>query len=168
MSLRDIVLKKNLTGEKMLKKIQVFMFSVFLIGGLAVGFVSLKGLYLSYEASSWETVEGIITELKLLTTRGGHNPITATTTARHLKYSYTVKNKEYIGNKEYFGLVKGTNKETRGGYVKGAKVKVYYNPRQPDMSVLKPRSRRAIWLGLFIAIVFSGFGALGIYKIKNT
>ena len=99
----------------MLKKIQIFMFSVFLVGGFAVGIVSLKDLYLSFKASSWETVQGKITELKFSTSRGGHKPITATTTSRHVKYSYTVKNRNYIGDKEYFGLIISTNNETTGG-----------------------------------------------------
>jgi len=160
MSFRSIVVKKNRNGERVLKKIQIFMFSVFLIGGPIVGFISLKGLYLSYEASSWETVPGEITELKFSTHRGA--------TSRHVKYSYTIKNREYIGDKEYFGLTISTNNETTGGYIKGSAVTVFYDPATPENSVLKPHKRRAIWLGLVIALVFSGFGALGIYKIKNT
>ena len=152
----------------MLKKIQIFMFSVFLVGGFTVGIVSLKGLYLSFKASSWETVQGKITKLKFSTSRGGHKSITATTTSRHVKYSYTVKNRNYIGDKEYFGLIISTNNETTGGYIEGSSVIVFYDPVTPENSVLRPNKRRAIWLGLAIFFVFSGFGALGIYKIKNT
>jgi len=46
-------------------------------------------------------------------------------------------------------------------------VKVYYDPKLPINSVLKPQNRRAIWFGLIMGFVLSGFGLFGVFKTKK-
>lgn len=142
----------------------MFMFGLFLIGGLVIGLTSFKGLYDSYQAMAWATTKGTITELKFSHSSGSGK---ASTSARHIEYSYIVKGKKYTGNREYFGLLTATNKETNGGYLVGTSVKVYYNPSYPVSSVLKPDNRRSLWFNLVIAFVFGAFGGYGVYKIKK-
>jgi len=145
----------------MLKKIQQLMFSIFLLTGLMTGFNSLHGLYLSYQSTAWKTTQGTITSLKF---SSRSSPKGASASARHIKYSYEVGNQIYIGDREYFGLQIATNGETSAGYYEGTRIKVYYNPSDPANAVLKPNSRRAIWFGLTLALVFGSFGGMGYIK----
>lgn len=143
----------------MLKKIQYLFSGIFILIGLFVGVVSLKGLYYSYQASSWVVVPGTIKEVKFIPGDSRRR-----TSARRIIYTYEVNNKKYIGENEYFGLLIASNNVTTGGYIEGSAVKVFYNPSNPHQSVLRPNDRHAIWFGFFLAFAFSGFGVIVFIK----
>ncbi len=131
--------------------------------GLAILLSSFHSLYLREQAKAWPSVVGTITSINV--TSGSNGPRQANTSARDVTYRYTLQNKTFSGDQEYFGFKIATSSETDGGYHKDTPVKVYYNPKQPRQSVLKPQSFRGIGLPLLLGSLFLIFAAFSLQSI---
>jgi hypothetical protein len=82
-----------------------------------------------------------------------------------LTYEYVVQGKRYIGNRYSFGWPAGlagdANVDT---FVKthpeGSRIKVFYNPKEPQQALVAPGSFFGHFVQFAISIVFLGMGLL--------
>jgi len=140
-----------------MKWIKSLLLSVFISIGLYTGYQSVMGFYYIHLASTWPHTEGVIQDVGF--SGGGSGPAHAS--ARLITYSYRVDGARFLGNTEYFGSKIATNKQTTGGYMRLAKVDVFYNPDNPSQSVLKPHSKEGVTMPFFGALAFLLFGIVG-------
>ncbi len=103
-------------------------------------------------ARHWHSVSGVIDSVTLTKKTGTQKR--PSTIKRSLHYRYSVKHISYEGQREYFGVQMTAQSENAGGFKEGAYVDVYYNPSNPQQSVLKPRAYRGIIAPFIISIIF--------------
>jgi hypothetical protein len=111
---------------------------------LFAGMAALDGWrrYKSGKASqNWPSVEGVIFTSEVKTDLGKSDDVDPKYTAA-ITYRYTVEGYEYTGERVSFAgqtfLKKGKADRLVMRYDKGKRVKVYYDPKTPHVSVLEP------------------------------
>lgn len=133
--------------------------------GLACGYAVIqmgRGLL----ARRWPTVEGEIVDSRVVRTgrRSGDGVDWLVT------YRYHVAGQPYSSNRVRFGqhtpnsMLPAHDKGITAGalahrYPRGKPVRVYYNPRRPDDSVLYPTPHFGVWI-LLAAGLYLGFAAI--------
>ncbi len=98
--------------------------------GLYMGFE----IYRSFDSSDWPSARGEIER----------SWRTDSPTVPSVRYTYVVGEKTYRGNKVAFRDLVGVNETRRvlSRYPSGKKVRVYFNPNNPAMSVLEPGNKK--------------------------
>ena len=100
---------------------------------------------LGWKSRSWPSVHGQITQFKISDTIKNEAP----SQLEAFEYTYQVSEKTFTGNKIRFGtrFEKALEKEQTGStYTSGMTIPVFYDPENPNFSVLKPGlSFTSIW-----------------------
>jgi len=112
-------------------------------------------------AQSWQRVDGKIEDSTLML--AGSRP---STSVEQVSYSYQVHGQRYENDRIYFGLSISDNKSPLH-YQKSEHVNVYYDPKNPSDSVLKPNDTHSIILGSIGGIVFIAFSLFGYWLQKR-
>lgn len=120
-------------------------------------------------ARRWPTVEGEIVDARVVRLNDEPNNKGLD---RIVTYRYRVAGQPYTNNRVRFGLQPAPNSmvpargASSGGasaltadYPRGKAVRVHYNPRRPDDSVLHPAPNLRVWV-ILVAALCSGFAAL--------
>lgn len=111
--------------------------------------LGIWSLFTAYQAKSWHSIDGRILE-------AGCKEAAEGTNARHIKYVYVVDTKQYVNDREAFGGTLSNNECTAGYHIEQS-ITVFYNPANPNDSVLNPENYRPslfnILLGLFFTVV---------------
>lgn len=134
----------------------IIILAVVTVGGIAITIWGWQALKASQKRRDWPNVEGVIEESAPSSTHDDLLP--------HIVYRYEISGENL---RRTFEFPSGTNPlpEFADTYVKkypvGAKVRVYYNPHQPQESTLEPGAR-GDWMILVLGIlmVAGGVGAL--------
>ncbi|MCP4107855.1 MAG: DnaJ domain-containing protein [Desulfobacteraceae bacterium] len=124
-------------------KYKYYAVSLFaLIIGFIIMFSGIRTVSMAYGSDDWPAVEGIITGLKIKKRGSGRYrdlkyPSAQITTP---SYKYKVNEKQYTGNRLSFGKNRnvGYAEKIARKYKKGEKTDVFYNPGNPEISVLIP------------------------------
>ena len=140
-------------------------FFSYLLSIVGIGLVFINGnkVYQGLLQKEWPTVQCIITSVGVV---GG------TAYVPEVVYSYKVGKNEYSKKTDlkvpYFGP-KSSRKEvaykTIYDYPKEGKKNVYYNPRNPHESCLKPGATWAEYSRLSLGTMLYGVGAFGLIRI---
>ncbi len=143
--IRERELKEIYEIELEVNKYKYYVASSFaLIIGFIIMFSGIRTAGMAYGSTDWPAVEGIITKLKIkrFFKRRDHvqdmrNPSAQITTPI---YKYKVDEKQYTGNRLSFEKNRnvGYAKKIARKYKKGEKADVFYNPGNPEISVLIP------------------------------
>ncbi|MDO8571970.1 MAG: DUF3592 domain-containing protein [bacterium] len=140
--------------------VQLFIFAlVFVIVGGATLFIwGIPTIQKAYESKNWPSVQGTITVSNFVTDRSTNSDGSdATTYKADIGYDYILNGQTHSGSDVSFGAYSSSNaSEMRSivnRYPLGKSVAVYYNPKDPNASVLEPGAN----LGSFLA---AGIGAL--------
>ncbi len=131
------------------KLILVIALSAFGLAGL---YQSIKGFTMLRAAQAWPSVNGTITAFTETEKTAIHK--SPTTRSLALTYHYSVNGTEYIGHTDYFGVKISSHNSHMTAYKKGETIPVYYNPKNPTQSVLKPASYRGIIFPLLASLIF--------------
>jgi hypothetical protein len=142
--------------------------SVFVLVGIGVMVYMLNQAYIGHFSKGWPQANGHI--------RSGKIEIYSDESTYYrpeIEYTFTVKGEKYSG--ENIGLIMqgyNTEKEAQNildTYSIGKQVTVYYDPQDPNMSLLEPGVPGDAWLfagfGLFFALMGGVFVMIGIFKI---
>ncbi|MBC2711526.1 MAG: DUF3592 domain-containing protein [Desulfosarcina sp.] len=118
--------------------IVVFFFALIAIMAALDGWSRYKG---GKESLKWPSTEGVILSSEVKTDRGKSDDVDPKHTAA-IAYLYTVEGYEYTGERVSFAgqtfLKKSKADSLARRYGKGLRVKVYYDPKTPHVSVLEP------------------------------
>lgn len=145
--------------------------AIFALCGVAMLAAGLRNLWLGHESRSWPSAEGEI----VYSVGDSTNSVTededgtrtrSTTYSTRLVYRYEAGGFKRHGNVWRFGQLSGASEDwaqaLAGKYPKGEKVKVAYDPADPDLSVLEPGiDSDAFWIP-GIGLVASLFGLAAI------
>ena len=147
---------------------------------IAVGLVLL--VYFGHQAiqagrsSSWPTVEGVVTESKVVQRIGRRN---RETDIPRITYRYSVDGFEHVGTRLFFGSqysaswttgAKWTSsaKEYMARYPPGTLLQVHYDPDDAATSVVEAGLKSAIVLPVAFSIVLFGSGiVLGVVERRR-
>ena len=130
---------------------------------LAATGVVWRAIFLGRASLSWPSAEGRVVDLEIKSIQRGRQGVGSYRPT--ICYAYSVGDREYRGRRIRFTthLMLGTQSFTQAaaaaeldGYFPGAAVRVYFDPRRPARSVLRPGASRA----QIFAGVASGLGAV--------
>jgi hypothetical protein len=135
---------------------------IFLVVGAVVAFYFGKPIVDNAKASlKWPTVEGRVTVSTVERKRSSDS----TTYAANVGYDYEVDGEKRMGDTVWFGgnfssSNSGLARETVDKYPAGSQVRVYYNPEDPDQSVLEPGAFWTTYMVYGIGLLLFGIGLL--------
>jgi hypothetical protein len=135
---------------------------IFLVVGAVVAFYFGKPIVDNAKASlKWPTVEGRVTVSTVERKRSSDS----TTYAANVGYEYEVDGQKQLGDTVWFGgnfssSNSGLARETVDKYPAGSQVQVYYNPEDPNQSVLEPGAFWTTYMVYGIGLLFFGIGLL--------
>jgi Protein of unknown function (DUF3592) len=146
------------------------IYSIFIIYGLGSTFVGFNKVYQGYKTNHWKTVSGEIKFSKIYDTGLGKNRIKKPI----VKYIYLVNGTQYQGGNIYFddensrSNLSYTNQMV-SKYPAGKQALVYYNPAEPQSSVLETGIAEIPWIPLIFGMGFTvaGSGFLWISKSQK-
>ena len=147
--------------------------SVFIAVGLVVLCFVGSNLILSQKSYQWSSAMGKIenSQVKEVSNPHGGRQYTKKKNSRgvlepaysaSIDYRFTVNNVQFVGERVDFGLTRkdfyDDANELVSRYPRGADVRVYYDPENPEESVLEPGSTISEWLWLLPGFAFLSFG----------
>lgn len=133
--------------------------AVMLIALIVNGFLKVR------QAKGWSQVQGRITRSRMASrSPPAGNTIGKTENVPDVAYSFSVRGRNYQGNRVSLGNVSGPfADEALKRYPVGATVTVYYDPADPDSNVLERDAPKGIVKGCGGVIAFFGVIGAGIY-----
>jgi hypothetical protein len=129
---------------------------MFIIAGISAAVFSFRLRAITTAAQTWPGVRGRIIKS---TIEDHTRPKTGTQYFVSIQYSYRVRDEDHLNNQISFGgtvqFRSKSDAETKRAreFPEGKEVMVYYNPENPDQSVID-RSPTRWWVGLIIATIF--------------
>lgn len=148
--------------------IVVFFGALAVFGSMAL-FITAEGAYNGYASRSWPATEGIIDASGIQTKAEDNGK------KKHrlmIAYHYTVDGVRYDNNKTQFldnvFSTKTRKDEIVATFGIGQKVRVTYNPSDPQTSVLITGFPIGTFLvGLLLGLLFLGLGLLGLILLRR-
>jgi hypothetical protein len=140
----------------------MFFFCLFLIAGCGVSyFAALKPWLDAYRSQSWTETPCVImtSEVSVSTSKGKSSYYPK------VKFSYTVDELEYFGERFWFGGGKSSDRVSLENTLKpfqaGGEGVCYVNPNNPYESVLLREAAPGLWIALLFGSIFSVVGLGG-------
>ncbi len=133
---------------------------MFILVGLAVSIYGLIQIWNAWGSISWIAAEGEVTESTIKSTRDSDG----THFSPAIRYAYRVDGRDFVGTRVFLGDAYSETDTTYANkyvarYPAGAKVTVYYNPREPSSAVLQRGAFKKTYLFLTFGIGFASFAA---------
>jgi len=134
---------------------------IFLAIGFGLSFWGWNILQNAKASSSWPTAEGMVTSSEVARVSDADGGVTY---SPELTYEYSTSNTAYEGHTIKFGENSySSRRKAEGiasGYPIGKKVIVYYDPQDPERSVLEPGVSGGSYIVLGIGILFGIIGLI--------
>ena len=146
-----------------------------LVGSVVV-FVGSNKVWLGLKSRDWPRVPGIVrssaVQESYKTRKSGSGSERYKVYEATLIYDYTVDAQSYTGDRISFGHAPSENRHAEQSYVdrlpSGSEVTVFYDPNQPDRSVLHPGKTEVKPIGLIVVgLVFIGGGIWMFFKFRD-
>lgn len=146
-------------------------FAIFIGAALLIGLVGAATALKTSRSQSWPTVQGEVTYSSIdRSSSGFNNPRrqrrTTPSFSPSIRYVYQVKGVRYNGSRITLIGWSGNINEARaaaGKYPVGAHVPVYYNPANPEDSLLEPGDQSNNLMAIGMGGLFVVIGAVGGY-----
>jgi hypothetical protein len=125
----------------------------------------INGVLKVRQAKDWSQAQGRVTRSRMASrSPPAGSSIGTTENVPDVAYSFTVRGKNYQGNRVSLGNISGRfADEALKRYPVGATVAVYYDPADPDSNVLERDAPKGIVKGCGGVIAFFGVIGAGIY-----
>jgi len=156
----------------MKKRILVNLFlSIFVIVGMVVALQGKKRLATAKKSANWPYVEGRVISSEMEIDRDSDSEGTSVTYSAEVMFEYEVAGVVYSANRVSFGQYgsssPGHARKILNKYPADEAVKVYYDPANPEVSVLEPGVTFSTYLLLIGGLVFIFFGALFLFIVNK-
>jgi len=156
----------------MKKRILVNLFlSIFVIVGIVVAIQGKKMLATAKESANWPYVQGEVISSEMEVRKETDDDGTSVTYSAEVLFEYEVAGTVYSANRVSFGQYSsgapGLARKILNKYPAGTVVKVYYNPDDPEISVLEPGTTFSTYLVLIGGLVFVFFGGLFLFVVNK-
>lgn len=143
--------------------------TIFVFFGLLLAKIVMASRAEISSAQAWPSVKGRIISSRIESRR---RPKQHTQYFAVIEYRYRVADKDHVNNRISFGGTICSSSQSvaeqrrQNEYPDGKEVTVYYNPANPDQSVID-RTPTKWWMGLIIALIFVGAGiGIAIQSLK--
>ncbi len=126
---------------------------LFAIAGLLTALWGWSIIVKGRKTRRWPMVEGVIEQSALVADADDLLP--------HILYSYTVAGQAYRRELEFPGGISPAPEfaaSYAGKFPVGAKVRVYYDPEQPERATLEPGPGRGDWMIFVLGLAATVFG----------
>jgi len=138
---------------------------IFIVVGVAIFGLGIN-LYKKAKASeTWPTVDGVVFSSEVSSYKDSKKN---TRYSANVNYSYMIENKEYTSNDISMSEVTSSNVSSAEKickqYPEGTKVKVFYNPENPDESLLIPGTSFVVYLPMIAGAIFLLIGIVLVGK----
>lgn len=153
-------------NPKIIIRIILVTLLLFGIGFSIYGFYSLQD---ALNSKTWPSVDGKIisseikTRISSTSTKNEYEPI--------IRYEYSVEGKIYISDKILFGsaiyLRKKVAENFLNNYKVGKKVQAFYNPNNPNISVLEPGANWDAYKILLFGLGFIIISLIIFFLVRN-
>ena len=133
----------------------IFSMGIFLLVGLGLTYWGWNILQDARASASWPTAEGVVTrsEVTRSTDSDGGDSYSP-----EITYTYTVNNEQLANKTIKFGENSYSSRKKAEGiansYPVGKNVTVYYDPQQPEKSVLEPGVSAGSYIVIGIGVFF--------------
>ena len=143
---------------------------IFLIVGVLLGGFLLWQLIKGMKAKNWPTAQGRVIDSRVSTSVSyDDDGDRSTTYGAEISYSYDIDGYEYRGNRRSFADYSSSNRRRAekiiARFAPGVDVPVYYNPEDPEKSVLEPGINVVSVLFLLLPGIFLVIGVLGLLGV---
>jgi len=127
------------------------------MGILFIG-IGIRNHSLGKQSENWPSVQGSL---------AGESMSTRKKKRIHISYEYRVNGIAYKNSRVNFQDDRASKKEIRSQYNVGDALRVYYNPDDPEQSVLQPGARlTSLLMKLFGALFCFGMSAFFVFSRK--
>lgn len=140
-----------------------FIPPILILAGIIVAAFGANKVWLGYQSSHWPQVQGIVrtstVEESFKTEKSGNGSKRYRVYEATLTYDYRVDGRDFTGDRISFGHGPTRNKHPMQSYVDrlpvGSEVIVFYQPENPDRSVLIPgKFELRPWGFIVVGLVF--------------
>jgi hypothetical protein len=150
-----------ITGPTIISTIPILL-------GLAFSIPAVKTVMKAKESEGWPIAQATIVSSEVEFSRSSSRSVSK---SPNVVYEYYVNKELRSGGRILFGVLNffgNKTDECLEKYKKGAKVIIYYNPDDPDETVLEPGIHMTTWVYCIYAFVPILFGSLFIWVIIYT
>lgn len=139
------------------------------LGGVALALVALNRYFNGQEVKNWPRAQGVITQSEVYRheTRSSETNMTNVSFGLRCSYDYEVEGFPYTGHNICYGENLWLHRDIKRAqaeaakYPVGAKVSVYYNPKNPKSAALEPRVREgSVESSLMVGAIFVVIGVV--------
>lgn len=157
-------IQRQPTVKQLTPRQALFLMPVFaLLGILLTVFWGIPMARNATRSQQWPSVEGSITLSDMATNYDSEDG--SVTYSAKVLYTYSVGGTERMGSTVAFGDYGSSDPSHAGSivsrYPTGSVVLVYYDPADPNSSVLEPGATWSSFVGVIAGIVFLAIGILG-------
>ena len=145
---------------------------IFVVAGLIIAFVGVRGLVKAKASVDWPSSQGKIVSSSLESHRStGNNSRSSTTYHADILYEFSVEGTTFNGTRVAYGDY-GTSNPSRARrivnrYPKEKSVTVYYMPENPEECLLEPGLKAQSWVLPGLGLVFFIIGILIAYFSRS-
>ncbi|MEK6936605.1 MAG: DUF3592 domain-containing protein [Nanoarchaeota archaeon] len=142
-----------------------FFFLIFLLVGSLLMYFTYSWILNGIESKNWPAVEGTILSSEFVSSRNSDNKPSY---SAEILYEYYIDNEKYLSNSitsssgQSSSSSPGSAQRLVNEYTVPDKVKVYYNPKNPELSVLEPGFHPIDALPFSMGFVFALVGLIGV------
>ncbi len=142
----------------------VLFFGIFFLIGFVLFYFTYSWITNGLESNNWQSVEGAIISSQFISGRTSENkPFYSA----EILYEYYIDNVKYLSNSITSGGQSSSNNPNYAQkivrkYSEGDKINVYYNPQNPEQSVLEPGFHWSDAWPALIGLLFALIGLIGV------
>ena len=147
------------------KKVPLWLRVLVLIIGIVLLIWSLHILILAQSSNNWSTTEGYIVSSEWTSGRPSDEDVCD---KAEVRYEYSVDGREYVGSRVAFAMDDFCSQSRAirvvDDYPVGSYVDVYYDPDNPETSVIEPGVTGGVLVLFIVALIFTSVGILSLWK----
>lgn len=160
----QFIFRQQTPAKQMTPRQALFIMPIFaILGILLTVFWGIPTARNATKSQQWPSVEGSITLSDMATNYDSEDG--SVTYSAKVFYAYSVGGTAHTGSTVSFGDYGSSDPSHAGGivsrYPAGSRVQVYYDPVDPNNSVLEPGATWSSFVGVIAGIVFLVIGILG-------
>ncbi|MEW6664614.1 MAG: leucine-rich repeat domain-containing protein [Thermodesulfobacteriota bacterium] len=140
---------------------------LYILAAAAITAAGLKIVMDSKASEHWPSTKGVIVSSSTATSSSGEEEVTYP----KVVYEYRVGERRITGDRVFFGHSAGLGRPPADMVIRkyrpGTAIEVYYDPKDPERSVLEPGCNETSYIILVAGLFFLLLGGVGVLEIKR-
>lgn len=174
MGIAVLVVASYVLARRLLKQmghgIEALLCALVILAGVAAVAFGAREFFLGRQSLRWLRTDGVVESAEMKTQRPGDASSTPAYGAT-VSYEYRAGAVNYTGTRLCYGDYASGGGAHAGDiiarYPPGAKVAVFYDPRDPERAVLEPGVHAGVWIPIGVGTLFLLFGTVAFYRRRT-